>query len=245
MCEKMDNSEQKNQKIQPSAITKPIQLLGAWLVGLLTIDSSFLIAASRFHEGGHEVTALVWAAILNVPLFIGALFLLQTRFRPELQEDLYYSTYINQKTNQKVSLSKADPKDSLISVQIDRLETLTRDLETVANASEKAEIVDNSSPAKLFHGINRHLKDGDKIRNRLEQIGTSLITTFGPDEPPDHRVVAIAGSLGRLSRLSVLKLAYELGFERYSIITPDEEIDEDVLWGAYGTDTELIPVFSS
>ena len=101
-------------KLQPATITKPMQLLAAWLVGLLAIDSCFLLAASRHPSGSMEAMALTWAAIANVPVFLGALFLLQTRFRPELQEDLYYSTYISQKTNQAISVSTGDQRVALI-----------------------------------------------------------------------------------------------------------------------------------
>jgi hypothetical protein len=75
--------------IKPERITKPIQLLAAWLAGLFGIDSIFLLAASRMESGSWLALALTIAAIFNVPLFLGAVFLLQTRFRLELQEDVY------------------------------------------------------------------------------------------------------------------------------------------------------------
>lgn len=37
-----------SSKITPERITKPIQLLGAWLVGLLSVDSAFLVAATEW-----------------------------------------------------------------------------------------------------------------------------------------------------------------------------------------------------
>ena len=83
------------QNIKPEKITKPIQLLGAWLAGLFSIDSCFLFAASNMAQGSFESYALTLAAIVNVPVFLLAVFLLQTKFRPELQEDSYYSTYLN------------------------------------------------------------------------------------------------------------------------------------------------------
>jgi hypothetical protein len=36
----------EKSNISPEKITKPIQLLGAWLVGLLAVDTAFLIAAT-------------------------------------------------------------------------------------------------------------------------------------------------------------------------------------------------------
>lgn len=37
---------------------------------------------------------LVIASVVNVPLFLICIFLLQTKFRPQMQEDLYYSKYL-------------------------------------------------------------------------------------------------------------------------------------------------------
>ena len=35
-------------QIKPEKITKPIQLLGAWLVGLFSINSCYLVGAANF-----------------------------------------------------------------------------------------------------------------------------------------------------------------------------------------------------
>ena len=97
-----------SQQVQPAKITKPIQLLGAWLAGLLAIDSCFLFTATNLPNDSWQASALVVASIMNVPIFLAAVFLLQTRFRPELQEDSYYSTYLSSKTNQIVKIPRAE-----------------------------------------------------------------------------------------------------------------------------------------
>lgn len=87
----------KEQRIEPHKVTKPIQLLAAWMVGLVVTNSSFLIAAVQMADESWERGCLVIAAVANVPVFLFALFLLQTRFRAELQEDTYYSEYLSKK----------------------------------------------------------------------------------------------------------------------------------------------------
>jgi hypothetical protein len=81
-------------QIVPERITKPIQLLAAWLVGLVLVNGSFLFAASNVDHPAWASGLLVIAAVFNVPIFIGALFLLQTKFRPQIQEDSYYAEYL-------------------------------------------------------------------------------------------------------------------------------------------------------
>src|SRR5437879_5901367 len=97
-------------KLDAQKVTKPIQLLAAWLIGLILVNSAFLVAASRID--GWERSALILAAIFNVPVFLAAMFLLQTKFRPELQEDMFYSKYLSSKTNQVVVKSRFEALDS-------------------------------------------------------------------------------------------------------------------------------------
>lgn len=88
-------------EITPHKITKPIQLLAAWLGGLAVVDGSFLTAAATIETPTWVPGALVVASIVNVPLFIFSVFLLQTKFRPEMQEDSYYSEYLQKKYSDK------------------------------------------------------------------------------------------------------------------------------------------------
>jgi hypothetical protein len=63
-----------DQGIKPDRITKPIQLLAAWLTGLVLIDGAFLTAAASLTRPDWGSGVLVVAAVVNVPLFIAALF---------------------------------------------------------------------------------------------------------------------------------------------------------------------------
>lgn len=85
------------ENIKPERITKPIQLLAAWLLGLILINGSFLAAAAQITHPFWASSALIIATIANVPVFLASLFLLQTKFRPEMQEDTYYSKYLERK----------------------------------------------------------------------------------------------------------------------------------------------------
>lgn len=98
-----------NHKIKPEKITRPMQLLAAWLTGLIIVDGSFLMAAAKVESPNWAPGALVIAAIVNVPLFLVSLFLLQTKFRAEMQEDVYYSKYLERKyTTETLSTKTAN-----------------------------------------------------------------------------------------------------------------------------------------
>jgi hypothetical protein len=87
-----------NQKIPVEKVTKPIQLLAAWLTGLIVVNVAFLTAANTLSEPTWAKGLLIIAAVINVPLFLISIFLLQTKFRPEMQEDSFYSKYLESKT---------------------------------------------------------------------------------------------------------------------------------------------------
>lgn len=216
----------EKHQITPEKITKPMQLLAAWLVGLLAIDASFLFAASSMGPVSWQSGALTIAAIINVPVFIGALFLLQTKFRPELQEDSYYSTYLNSKTNELIKIPK---RDSL-------LEEIERKLESIEKRQSLHLGQKNStSLSKLSYGVNTHLANQKEIESTLFDVGVGILREFGEEsDPPEGMKIAIAASLPEELRREVFVMAKELGFEHFSVIQPWEEIEEDVLFGAYG-----------
>lgn len=107
----------RNQKIVPEKVTRPIQLLAAWLTGLIIIDGAFLTAASQLNSPSWAPGSLVIAAIVNVPLFLVSIFVLQTRYRPEMQEDAYYSKYLEyQHTERSLPQKAPDVEDQIKSI---------------------------------------------------------------------------------------------------------------------------------
>ncbi|WP_243294810.1 hypothetical protein [Geothrix mesophila] len=216
------------QPVKPEKITKPIQLLGAWLAGLLAIDSCFLFAAVSLPIDSWHSGALVIAAIANVPLFLVAVFLLQTRFRPELQEDSYYATYLNSKTNQMMKLPKTD-------LSVAELRQHLASLESKGTLQLKR--IDGSNlPINMLRiGINLHLPDKAEIQSRLAELGVVGVSIFGSDDPPPGRNVAIAQRLDPVLVQRIAELSKDLGFNTYNVIGPEEDIDEDILFGSYGT----------
>lgn len=85
-------------RIDPPRITKPLQLLAAWLAGLIVTNGTFLGAAATISTPQWIPICLVIAAIFNVPLFLVCIFVLQTKYRPEMQEDTYYARYLDSQT---------------------------------------------------------------------------------------------------------------------------------------------------
>jgi len=122
-------------EIVPHRITKPIQLLAAWLAGLAIVNGSFLSAAGLLHSPTWLPALLTIAAVLNVPLFIVSLFLLQTKFRPEMQEDTYYSKWLERKySSSSIPLKAVDTEEQFLRLAN---EIVTRVTASIPNKQEQ------------------------------------------------------------------------------------------------------------
>jgi len=81
-------------RIEPHKIKSPIQLLAVWFAALVLIDSAFLIAAAKVPSPPWVAPTLSIAAIAFVPVFLIAAVVLQIKYRPQLQEDMYYAEWL-------------------------------------------------------------------------------------------------------------------------------------------------------
>ena len=152
-------------KITPHRVTKPIQLLAAWLTGLVVIEGAFLGAASTITAPLWVPGALVIAAILYVPVFLGCIFILQTRFRPEMQEDDFYSKYLDKRTNTIESSSAreiSELKAELATSNASFLEIMESMEERLLAQSDLSEATSLSSDSP-----NRNEKPVADMRNKI------------------------------------------------------------------------------
>jgi len=221
----------ETNEIKPHRITKPIQLLSAWLVGLILINGSFLTTAVTLNSSGWLQPLLIIAAVLNVPIFIFAIFLLQTRFRPEMQEDLFYAQYLDKKTNTvlersrvevtNVKLRKAEIKPALIS----------------EDKAKKSESTRSKDVAKISITMNDHLPKFIEFRRFLKTQGYKANDIFGKvndSKPPKKLVMAINEFIDLELVKPIIKQCREYGIEYLSKFDPQEEPDQfDVYIGSY------------
>ena len=229
------------QRIEPTKVTKPIQLLAAWLAGLVLVDGAFLGAASHISNPPWAAGALVVAAIVNVPLFLVCLFLLQTRFRPEMQEDSFYASYLEKR----------------YSSQTARMELV--EVAVPAGATAKAGVGEH--PKKLPEGrvklrkleeswfqdttieINDLLPNYREIRSRLEEAGLEIHDTFGSTSgvpkdrpgPPNPFIVSICtGEIAAIQK--IVRIASDFGLE--GVEGDNSEGEEGVFIGSYSYQRE-------
>ena len=194
------------QNINPNQVTKPIQHLAAWLVGLILINGSFLGAAQLIENPDWAPGLLVIAAVLNVPIFLGLIFFLQTKFRAELQEDTFYSKHLEKVTGElKVSPKNSDDflnhLKSYERINDNKLTELSKSIESIAskleqndgstldvtslfeklnqakNALSEAEVLKYKHSTKI--ALNDLLKDYKVIAKNLVKSGYKISDTFG------------------------------------------------------------------
>jgi hypothetical protein len=241
-------------RIEPDKVTKPIQLLAAWLVGLIFIDLIFLEVALRLDAGAWERRWLVVAAILNVPAFLTAMFTLQTRFRAELQDDPHYAQYLSKKTAEAVAIGRreADAADDEaptdFHVQVDR-EVLDLEPAPADDAADDDATAPDAPPAaapaldwsRWRVALNDHLPQFAAIRAALHAAGIPVAEVFGHvqragAEPPENRVVAINRALPAAHKAALLRALLPFDLDGFQFWRPVHAADEseDVYVGSYG-----------
>lgn len=228
-----------DQKIQPHRITKPIQLLAAWLVGLILTDSIFLTATLSLESQSWERGALVVAAILNVPLFLGALFLLQTKFRPELQEDTYYHEYISKKSASVLKIDKSTAQENRLS-EIERKISQITELRLWDGVPESS-ITENQELnwSNWQVSVNCLHPNYEKIKDSLHSVGIPIASTIGDKLTraiPGVWTISLSPIMPASHKLQILKTVLPFGFDGIELYQPIPELGEteDVYIGGYG-----------
>jgi hypothetical protein len=225
--------------IQPQLVTRPIQLLAAWLVGLVCLDGIFLEVALRLDARAWERSGLVVAAILNVPAFLAAMFTLQTRFRAELQDDAHYAQYLSKKTSESLTVRRGDGAGDAVRPPVDPPPAAALDASVAADPASTAL---DWTPWRI--AINDHLPRFAAIREALRAAGIPVAEIFGNAQratsaPPDNWVVSLNRALPAAHKAALLRVLRPFGLDGFQFWRPvaDADESEDVYIGSYGVAT--------
>ncbi len=158
----------ENPKIQPDKITKPIQLLAVWFAGLVLLVSLLLAGAKTITSPIWLTPVLAISAILIIPLFLYFVFLLQTKYRPQMQEDTFYSKYLDTSTNKTIIVTEDVKKNPSVTELKDTIIQLTESNKFfLKNIEElvKSKTQDNQKISE----IEKYIIASNENFNRVEQ----------------------------------------------------------------------------
>ena len=199
-----------SQEITPHKVTKPIQLLAAWLLGLVLIDGAFLGAAKALSTPSWLPAVLVIAAVCNVPLFLACIFLLQTRFRPQMQEDLFYSRYLRiQQETGKIRISGkeiAELREATTASQDRLAEGLVQLDGSIMELRSKLAGLKNGGDREAVEGALLHSEEAlNEVRHGVQWAGHSVQVNDLLQEYPEIRrmlresQIKVTGTFGSTS----------------------------------------------
>ncbi|GIC75610.1 hypothetical protein [Moritella sp. F3] len=226
------------QKIEPSKVTKPIQLVAAWLVGLILVNGTFLSTAVGIGEPTWLKGTLVIASVINVPIFLGAIFLLQTKFRPQLQEDEYYSQYLDKSTSEYVSISKNEHILSSILDIKSELMSLS-ELKVEAVFPKENPVVEKRYAWSPHYKIALcdYLPDFYKIQKELKENNIPINKIFGTkntDNVPKVNHLSFSREVDFNTQVEVLRMLSEYDFDGYAYTVTSEVNPEAIYIGGFG-----------
>ncbi len=160
-----------------------------------------------------DIRALVIASIINVPLFLMAIFLLQTKFRPELQEDSYYSKYLDGKSNKLISMPTNIEKESDI---IKRLDLLQASISNVLDSQIKDGINIPSAWGGWKVSVNEFHENLSVIKRTLRHAGIYVsdcfVSTSIDPKPPREFLISLRSTMDTGSCIYLLRQVAGLGF---------------------------------
>jgi hypothetical protein len=206
----------QENNIKPEAITKPIQLLAVWLLGLVILVSGLLTAAKVLEHPSWLPVFLSISAVAIIPLFLFLIFLLQTKYRPEMQEDIYYAKYLNEDTNRFERLKKHKEKnvamDEIIEISNktkDQLEKMSDMLAMLANHNNhnklKPLIIDSEEQLNNLQkklrlnnielSINKKIPIYNDIVEIIKNVGFTKFDEFGANYIPNDFVISFGKSI--------------------------------------------------
>jgi tetratricopeptide (TPR) repeat protein len=186
------------EQIQPEKVTRPFQLLAAWLVTLIALDAAFLTAARLITEPAWVPGLLSITAVINVPVFLISMFLLQTRFRPEMQDDKYYATYLKERR-----------ETAQVAVKLtERMAASGLDIQSLVTAQRKL--------SDLPHAIESEIKS--LLTDLRSHVAAQQQPTFKLSEPDPSSILALAKGL--LAEQDWPEAATE--FARYARYHPED-----------------------
>jgi hypothetical protein len=221
--------------IRPERITKPIQLLAAWLAGLTIVNGSFLLAATRVLQPTWIPATLVIASIANVPIFLFAIFLLQTKFRPEMQEDTFYAPYLASKTANTERLVAPEA----VAVLREEIARIDKMLAVPAAAGQVVSLsVERIDWSTVTVSVNKSLGNFSAVVAALGKEGIPIHETFGgKNAPPDVFSIAVGPGFTVVQVKSLLDAASGIttGWISFAYEEPLSNYNRTVLVGAYGS----------
>lgn len=199
--------------IKPGEITKPIQIIAVWFIGLILLDGTLLTGAMYIKEPDWVTTVLVITLILTIPIFIGLIFLMPTRFRPEFLDDPHYVEWFKLQTEQF-----KDFKPETIQF-------------LPTGPSRSVERIDDSWETR----------EKQRIQHYEQNRGLFLVHTWRPsliaDEGADISINLVQHGEGPLTYGNVKSVEYHLGpkFFTHTIIKTDADDGFALRISAYGS----------
>lgn len=258
----------QEQEIDPTNVTKPIQLLATWLSALVLINGAFLTCAVTITSPWWASGALIIAAIMNVPIFVVLLFLLQTRYRVEQLDDEHYSKQLEtnkQKlTVEDVSIEVATLRQDVFeSVRntLTLMEDIRSSLHTVVSSEYNSQTISKSTSEvehrleetkvqievaqskteweKYRIALNTFLPRSNDIRATLKQEGVSEIEEFGK-KPVDIGILACGSNVPISIIRSIYRAIKGYGIEYIKFTSDDAQHDGRVYIGSLNLGADSI-----
>jgi hypothetical protein len=226
-----------DSQIRPEKVTKPIQLLAVWFVALLLLTNTFLTFSTQIDEPTWIRPLLVISGIILVIFIVVLVFLMQTKYRPEMLSGNEYLQYLDKKFQdfKPENLSKTN-------LGIINVATIHDNNVSAKNSiNSKSAIIGTLEPEILQDEYNINLSlEEIRVSEYKNHFGLFLIHSWRPSklkgQVADIRIKLFQHKSGPLNLDQIESVEYELGplFFKEPVIKTNKENDFALDISAYG-----------
>ena len=233
----------EQNRIKPEKITKPIQLLAVWFSGLIILEGILLTGARTIESPNWITPMLSITAVGIIPLFLFFIFLLQTKYRPQMQEDSFYSKYLD-KSTQKLLIAKEENTyldENLIKNSLENYFEQNQKLILGNEKSSSKNEKSNVAQDKVI--LNRLLPNFKEIRMLLikEKIKNFNEFTPGINEPPKEFLITAGMEVNINFLIKIIELLKPFGLKLINSTIDADQMEKnlsihEIVIGSYALD---------
>ncbi|MDA0107795.1 hypothetical protein OH456_06550 [Vibrio sp. La 4.2.2] len=202
-------------RIIPEKITHPMQLMAAWFVMLVALVSILLAAAAKISKPDWAAGYLVISSTILIAIVIICVFLMLTKFRPNLQDSEKYAVWLKDQ-NKFVNVAKPvkeEKKEKLPVLELPKDRTPQEQITLLKKARACNVLVVNTAYSNLVlngllkEGFSAELYERDAVHESDLRDSTGI--WVGVDQEPEAVLRAIELALEYWPQLAYLHLSID------------------------------------
>lgn len=219
--------------IKADKINSPIQLMAAWFVMLILISGVLLGAAASIEKPDWAAGYLVFFTTVIIVAVITLVFLMLTKFRPNLQDGKEYAEWLKEQGQYSDGLVKEQPaggQNRLIKQKLEQIKQSTIDKKAIP-------VIDKLEDSILYSASVLDMKGAELIINELSEIGIESTIYESRDGEKESLFencsIWLGSNIPANIAIPIIQKAVKIWPQLKYIAFPSDNAPEDTQWSVF------------